>query len=235
MSVRIFGKGFNYSQDGPGNRLVYHLSGCNMRCRWCSNPEGMDGTAGKTYTIDEVVDECRRSRPMFFGGGGVTFTGGEATLQFDALQQVLHRLQAEHIHTALETNGTSPELALIAENVDYLFMDFKHHSSELLQMYTGLGNETVKHNFEYFCRTGRQLHIRIPLINGFNADNPEAFATYFSQHNTGNVVFELLPYHEYGKDKWKTPYQIVNGHVTSETVEHFRSVFTAYGLKLTTT
>ncbi|MBQ7261532.1 MAG: 4Fe-4S cluster-binding domain-containing protein [Lachnospiraceae bacterium] len=40
--MSYFQKGFNYSQDGRGNRLVYHLQGCNMRCPWCANPEGLD-------------------------------------------------------------------------------------------------------------------------------------------------------------------------------------------------
>ena len=31
--IRIFQKGFNYSQDGQGNRLVYHLQGCKMCIR----------------------------------------------------------------------------------------------------------------------------------------------------------------------------------------------------------
>ena len=30
MRITVFQKGFNYSQDGQGNRLVFHLQGCNM-------------------------------------------------------------------------------------------------------------------------------------------------------------------------------------------------------------
>ena len=56
MKMVIFEKGFNYSQDGPGNRLVYHLSGCNMYCPWCSNPEGMS-TKGKEYSTDDIKKE----------------------------------------------------------------------------------------------------------------------------------------------------------------------------------
>ena len=37
MVLKIFQKGFNYSQDGQGNRLVYHLQGCNMK--WGCLPE----------------------------------------------------------------------------------------------------------------------------------------------------------------------------------------------------
>ena len=128
--MKIFFKGFNYSQDGPGNRLVYHLQGCNMRCPWCSNPEGMEFDGGDEVSVEQILSECERSRAMFFSGGGVTFTGGEATVQWQELCEALKRLRTAGMHTAIETNGTSPHLPKIQEYVDYLIMDFKHFDAD---------------------------------------------------------------------------------------------------------
>ena len=233
--MRIFGKGFNFSQDGPGNRLVYHLSGCNMRCPWCSNPEGMDMSAGNDYTVDEIVSECISVKPMLFSGGGITFTGGEATLQWEELIDLLSRLKECGIHTAIETNATSERLLSIAEHVDYLIMDFKHFDGDILERFTGVHNRQIKENLEALLKSGRQVHIRIPLINGFNADNPQAFAEYFSGLDTSNAVFELLPYHEYGKGKWRTEYKIKDGFVSEETVKEFRKILTVHGLTVINT
>ena len=233
--MRIFFKGFNFSQDGPGNRLVYHLQGCNMRCPWCSNPEGMPMSGGKEYTPLQILRECESCRPMFFGGGGVTFTGGEATLQADELEDVLMRLREAGIHTAIETNGTSPQLERIGRHVDYLIMDFKHYDGELHKKHTGVGNENVKANFERHCKEGRQQHIRIPLINGVNTESPEGFASYFSRFDTKNTVFEFLPYHEYGREKWVEEYTVENGFVSEDTVNAFKEAFKQYGLRLINT
>ena len=93
--MRVFQKGFNFSQDGPGNRLVYHLQGCNLHCPWCSNPEGLSKSGGTEYSISELMDEVRRSRLMFFSGGGVTLTGGEVTIQFDEVKEFLTQLKRE--------------------------------------------------------------------------------------------------------------------------------------------
>lgn len=228
--MKIFGRGFHFSEDGPGNRLVYHLAGCNMRCPWCSNPEGMDGKTGQSYTVDEIVDECVRSRAMFFEGGGVTFTGGEATLWHAELSEVLMRLREHGIHTAIETNATSPHLCELSPWIDYLIMDFKHYDDGALMHFTGVDGKRIRENFERLCRERKQLHVRIPLIHGVNDDSPECFAAYFAAQDTSHCVFEFLPYHEYGKGKWKTPYLIENGFITPEALESFIHTFRRYGL-----
>lgn len=233
--IRVFGKGFNFGQDGPGNRLVFHLSGCNMRCIWCSNPDGMESNAGTDFTIEEIIEECKSCKPMFFSGGGVTFTGGEATLQYLELLSVLRALKKEGIHTAIETNGTSQHLSELLEYIDYLIMDFKHFDSEILRKYTGLGNEMICQNYEMNCMSGRQQHIRIPLINGINTELPEEFAKYFSSFNNENTVFEFLPYHEYGREKWKSEYKVNNGFITNDTLKIFIKTFNQYGLTIVKT
>jgi len=233
--MKIFNKGFNFGQDGPGNRLVYHLQGCNMRCIWCSNPEGMSLDGGTEISVADIVKECKSCRMMFFSGGGVTFTGGEATLQYGELLQILKSLKEGNIHTCIETNATSVHLKELLDYIDYLIMDFKHYDSESLKKYTGVSNDQIKKNFENNCMSNRKQHIRIPLINGINTQNPQGFAEYFSSFDTSNTVFEFLLYHEYGKDKWTEEYKVKDGFVSKETLKEFKDVFKDYGLKIITT
>lgn len=206
MELCIFQKGFNFSQDGPGNRLVYHLQGCNLRCPWCSNPEGISLTGGKWYPIRVLVEEAVRSIPMFFEGGGVTLTGGEATMQIDAVKEFFAELKKENIHTALETNGLSPRLPELFDDLDYLIMDCKHYDPDVHLKVTGASNMQTFRNIQKAARNGVPLALRIPVIGGFNASlqDAEGFLELFEKLDIKTAAtIELLPYHEYGKDKYK--------------------------------
>lgn len=224
MQLKLFHKGFNYSQDGTGNRLVYHLQGCNLLCPWCANPEGMDAEGPDTFTmtIEEMVDEIVRSKPMYFEGGGVTFTGGEATCQFNTLKELLTRLKEIGISTALETNGTSARLPELFPLIDELIMDFKHYNSVFHKQVMGLGNETIKKNLERAFAEHPNVLVRIPLIGNVNASENDIddFITFFKQNSLSNARFELLCYHEYGKEKWARcgkEYQVKDAFVAEET------------------
>ena len=237
--MRVFQRGFNYSQDGPGNRLVYHLSGCSLRCPWCSNPEGFFPAEGKEYSVDELADEACRSRLLFFDGGGVTLTGGEATLQMDEVLPLLRRLKEAGVGTALETNGLSPRLPELFPLLDYLMMDIKHYDPAVHARVTGLLNETVFRNLTAALEAGLTPALRIPLIGGFNASERDAagFAALLTSLGAaGRCTVELLPYHEYGKDKYKKlglPYRMdASARITPPQLKAFSSVLTDAGLTL---
>lgn len=203
MEVRIFQKGFNYSQDGPGNRLVLHLAGCSMQCPWCSNPEGKSHQSGNAVPVEALVQEAVSCKPMFFDGGGVTLTGGEATEQFDAVKELLTKLKENGINTCIETNGTHPRLPELFDLVDYLIMDCKHYDAEQHRRVLGIPLQTVRENLQKAAP--RLFVVRIPLIGGFNASAADAenFAALFQKLGLQNTPIELLPYHEYGKDKYE--------------------------------
>ncbi len=238
--MRIFQKGFNFSQDGPGNRLVYHLQGCNLRCPWCSNPDGLGLTGGREYTVDEIVEEVLRSSLMFFDGGGVTLTGGEVTIQFAEVHALLTRLHEEGIHTCIETNGISPRLQSLFPVLDLLIMDLKHHDPLIHKAVTGGSNAQTVENIRQATAAGQKLALRIPLIGGFNGEPEDARA--FARLLTGlggDFTVELLPYHEYGRDKYRAlgmEYPMgPQARISREALAQYTRILTDAGLRLVNT
>lgn len=237
--MRIFQRGFNFSQDGPGNRLVYHLQGCNLRCPWCSNPEGLDLHGGTPAAVEELLDEVRRSSLLFFDGGGVTLTGGEATLQLDEVLDFLTRLRAQGVSTCMETNGISPRLPELFPVLDLLILDVKHHDPEVHRQVTGLSNEGTFANLQKALDSGVPLALRIPLIGGFNASEEDArgFAELFGRLGVpGRATVELLPYHEFGRSKYEElglPYPMTeSAHVSREAVALFGEILSGAGIQM---
>ena len=221
MKTVIFEKGFNYSQDGPGNRLVYHMSGCNMYCPWCSNPEGMS-VNGKEYSTDDIKKEILSALPMYFDNGGVTFTGGECTLQAEAICDIIDSLS--DISFCIESNADTIAFLLVAEKCDTVIVDYKSPDKEKLKNVTGGNIERIENNIRNILKT-KYLHIRIPFIHGFNDDDEslDGFVKFFSSLE-GNFDVEILPYHEYGKEKWlkqNKQYTVTDGFVKKDTINEF--------------
>lgn len=240
MNIHIFQKGFNYAQDGQGNRLVYHLQGCNLACPWCSNPEGMSFDGGNTVSVSDIVDEAVRCRPMFFDGGGVTFTGGECTCQFEPLSEALLCLRQQGISTAIETNATAPNLPALFGLVDELIMDLKHDSNEIHRRVIGMGNTQILDNLRAACAVHPNVLVRIPLIGGFNAsvENIQRFAELLETLPTDSVRIELLLYHEYGKEKWKKcgkAYTVKNAFVSEQERCAYEEILRSHGLRVVRT
>ncbi len=249
MKIRILHRGFNFSQDGPGNRLVYHLQGCNFFCPWCSNPESIavNGTKmisdGKEriscteHDTDEVFAEILSGKMMMFSGGGVTFTGGEPTVQYDALEELLRKCREAGISTAIESNASHPEFLKLSELIDYMIVDLKHYDPQKHKEIIGKSNEKTIDNIRQIAKRRNQLLIHIPLVGNFNSslEDAENFANLIKSFNNDKIDVEVLRYHEYGKDKWAQcgmEYRMHDAHVTDEEYTQFIDVLRKNGISI---
>ena len=69
-SIESFG-----SADGPGVRFLVFLQGCNMRCKYCHNPDTWK-LPGEDYdnlkTPEELLKQAKRYKSYWGKTGGIT-------------------------------------------------------------------------------------------------------------------------------------------------------------------
>ncbi|GHU73167.1 hypothetical protein AGMMS49992_10890 [Clostridia bacterium] len=184
--------------------------------------------ASTVVDVSALVDEAEQARMIFLDGGGVTFSGGEPTVQWEAVSLVTRTLKERGINTALETNGTHPRLREIIDWVDHLYIDLKHYDDRRHRALTGCGLSEIVANIRLVVTTRDDLTIRIPFINQVNASDADVSSFAALLKGLGVKRIEPLRYHEYGKEKWikaGKPYTVENGHLSDGSFNHILDQF----------
>lgn len=153
----------NFSvNDGEGIRTIVFMAGCPLRCAWCSNPEGqtVDNPMVHWMETEDILKELRR-QAIFYrnSGGGVTFSGGEATAQPEFLREMVDELYDEGFSLAIETCGQFDfeKLRPVLEKMDLIFMDLKHIDPEQHRKFTGVDNAVILENIRRTSQLGGAL------------------------------------------------------------------------------
>lgn len=243
--------------DGRGIRTTVFMKGCNLRCRWCQNPESFsikpeiafrsdkciqcgacgeacprnaiktNGTLGtnpdlciscgacakvcptkaryligQSYTVAELLSVVERDAIFFSeSGGGITLSGGEATVQFNFVKAYLQACKGAGLNTAIETNGfTTPEkMSSLVPFLDNIYFDLKIMASDDHLRFTGVRNEYILENARWLMRSGAPVTFRIPLIPGMTSsqDNISGIGRFLNEFGVAEV--ELCPY----QDSWE--------------------------------
>lgn len=162
--------------------------------------------SGKSMEIEEIVKIVLKDIDYYKNSqGGVTISGGEAFVQFDALMELLKTLKKHDLHVAIETTGnySNERIKRALSHIDLWLIDFKHIDKEMLQKVTGGDYDQIMENITYLMNTcPDQVIIRTPVIPKFNADQKTlcAMIEYVSKYPVKEM--DLLPYHSLGKSKW---------------------------------
>jgi len=234
----------NALQPDPEKGIITDFKRCTL-CGSCARvcPSHAMELCGQVMTTGQVMQEIlRETLVMDTSGGGVTFSGGEPLMHPEQLIELLKRCGSEGIHRAVDTSGfASPETLLrVAQHTDLFLYDLKHMDSAIHKQYTGVGNERILQNLVLLCEKGKRVQIRIPLVEGVNADEEHlhAMAAFISSLPGETPPVHVLPYHAIAGRKYeKLGGNYSHGNMKEpgkQKLEQCRLIFSGYHLDLIT-
>lgn len=160
---------------------------------------------GKKRTVVEIFEKVIRDEIFFKNsGGGLTISGGEATLYKDFCCALFERFKERGLSTALETTGYCrfDVLESIAHYCDLFLYDIKTMDPEIHKLYTGVGNQIILENIKRLKEIGADVIIRYPFIPGVNDTEKNIRAVGELARSIGVRQIHLLPFHQFGASKW---------------------------------
>lgn len=192
--------------DGPGIRYVVFFQGCELRCRYCHNPDSWDVRGGREISSDALFEDIMKYY-SFIHDGGVTLTGGEPLLQPDFACDILRRCKDERLHTAVDTSGhvRLDTVYNALKYTDLLLLDVKTADSALSKGLTGGGLDSLVDFIEYANANNIKMWIRHVIVPTLTADRNQVklLGDFLWKYRANIEKVELLPFHKMGEYKWE--------------------------------
>lgn len=171
------------------------LRGCPLQCSYCQND--LIQTGEDHREVEEIAGMIRTSQPFI---SGVVFSGGEPTMQQDALIALANEVKQMNLLVGIQTNGFFPgtlEHLIEKRLVDKVSIDYKTRWEGFTKRWEGFCNipkENYQKNVRKSIRLCKKAH-REEVLSEF-----EVIVTVFPGNEddvreiskeVGNVVFVL--------------------------------------------
>lgn len=193
--------------DAAGKH-VFDRDKC-QRCGRCVTACLLDvlSFSAREISVDDALALLLEDRDFYEqSGGGVTLSGGEPLCQVNFCVELLQRLRAAGVHTALDTCGNVPWQAFtrVLPHTSLFLYDLKLMDSERHRALTGCGNELILANLRRLAGQGTPIELRMPLIPTLTLTPTECRAAgEFLASLPTAVTLRLLAYHDYARDKYR--------------------------------
>lgn len=221
--------------DGPGIRLVVFLQGCNFRCLYCANPDTITCEGGTLTDPEEVVQKAVSEKPFFGKKGGVTFSGGEPTMQAKELVPLFKRLKEKGINICVDTNGgiMNDDVEELFSLTDLVLLDIKEFNADRHEALTKRSNQQTINTAKWLEEHQIPIWLRYVLVPGYSdfEEDITALCEHFKSYEMVQRI-EILPYHTLGVHKYESlgmQYQLNDvKQSTPKQLEHAKELFSTY-------
>lgn len=195
-----------------GIKNIFDRTQINSKCNLCGEcvkvcAQNAICIMTNTMSVGDVIKRVEKDFIFLIeSGGGVTFSGGEPTLQTGFLRELVNTFYYKGIDTAIETCGYFDwdKCRDIFEKLDHIFVDIKTIDENKHIYYTGVSNKVILENIVRLGELKKSIVVRIPLIVGVNDDIENIIKTaQFVKNHIDNPKIEILPYHKFGLDKYR--------------------------------
>lgn len=192
------------------------MTGCNLRCRYCHNPDLVKGTITPVLSEKDVLDKISslagKNDYFCLTGGEPLAYGLDKVIQFIGEAKLVNK----HLKVKLDTNGQMPISLkrLLAEKgfINYIAIDLKAWDDA---SYKKLCGEYARYldvirSIHTVKESGCPFEIRTTVIEGFHTEQRlmEMFndLSNFIDTNTPVYLQKYRPFVTIDADKkWKTP------------------------------
>ncbi|UCG94983.1 MAG: anaerobic ribonucleoside-triphosphate reductase activating protein [archaeon] len=160
--------------DYPGKiSSVVFFHGCNFRCPFCYNVSLVEGEDYREVGTKDILGELKKNREFI---DAVVMTGGEPTLQPEALEELSRQAKDLKLLVKLDTNGYTPDILrklLKSGLLDFVSLDIKA-SPEKYNRLAGINCDLnkIKQSIQIIRNYGVEYELRTTIVPGQN-DDPE--------------------------------------------------------------
>lgn len=190
-------------------------------------PFSLVSLTSKLYSQEEIYEILAKDFELFkISGGGVTFSGGEPLLQYDALLPLLMILKKQSVNIAVETTLFVPDVSLlsIVPFIDEFIIDLKLQSAMFLRSdrYIKLINERLQKIID------KEKIFRVVFVNEMH-DKASIVADKLLCLGIKHI--ELLKCHNLAQKKYmKLSIPFADYSASTEKMSLFQKQLTTYGI-----
>ena len=232
------------------NSITLGQDGCIIDRKRCSNlhemvdicPYNAYEQKGEWYSPVALAEKLIKDKDFYdVSGGGVTFSGGEATLQAPFLIEVIKILKQHDIHITLDTAGlfNLNEIRPLIDLIDLILYDIKTFDPALHQKLIGTDNKLILDNLYHLSNLGKDIIIRliiVPTLNDQEEDLRKRLE-FITKLPYPVKQVDILPYHNLGAGKYEAlglDYPLKDLEVdNNETILKFYNLSVIMNLKTT--